>query len=908
MTRDRDASHARGRPPATPRRPRRLVLVGSHEAIGVLVPDAPEVLRWWEPGAVVWSVETSFLVRFPTSRRLRGDDVRGELVVVCGDVLTTAPIDAPPPSASAGSLVRARAGALVVTPLVERVEPSAWLARDLVTILAPLVLERAPEEARDALPPIATDARDAIGDAIPPAAEGAREAAESIARSLAKSGGAGGVPTLPPATGAFGTLREWLGRWVFGQKPSTTTPTSSASSTSSSSSASTDLAPAESLEPSWLRRVWQGLGGWLSARAFRARLARYVTRRQAEYVMRYLELMDRGDVNEALRWAIPLGSEGAGETPAPPSLGTPSARASLALTGRRVPASSTFGVGLPDLHTFLKARYLRLLEALKERCEIDQAAFVLAELLGDADGAVALLERHGRLLQAARLAEAREVDPAVQVRLWMLARDLPRALAIARRHAAFASAIAALRPSHPQAADALALEWGNQLAQVGDFAGAVMALRDVSSGAPLRRAWLERAIDAGGVVGAQMLAVRALEVPERFDDTAARLRELLGDRAEEREPEVEAFARELVASRASAHRGGVDGREVRALAAPTLRELWRRGSRLASTLEAHVDGALRADRPPALRPTNPLPDPLALTFDASDVGALPVHDLALLPSGKLVVALGEAGVRVYARDGRHVATIDAPADALVTSDHGSYVIAVARRGELHRLTRIDLDRRIARPWWETRLTSFARTFDGTRWLVSAGGVATSIDATDDRWSALARLPDVQTIYVDRAGDRALLIASDDRGATFDRWTYDVGLRRLHRRETHDVESQLARLGGRTAEVVITQSDDDVSITRLRDSWKRDLPRAPLFGAVRIDDTLAVVPSRGERGVEVEVLQKALPIELALLELQGAQRCATHLAAPLVAIGDDLGRVLVLDVLRARVRLDLRIRA
>jgi hypothetical protein len=884
------------------------VLAGSHEAIGVLVPDTREVLRWWEPGAVVWRVDACFLVRFPIARRLRGEDLRGELVVACGDVLTTAPIDAPPPNASAGSLVRARAGVLVVTPLVERVDPSAWLARDRVTVLAPIVIERAPCEARDALPPVATDARDAIGDAIPPAGEGAREAAESIAQSLAKSSHAGTVPTLPPTTGAFGTLREWLGRWVFGQKPSTTTPTSSASSTTSASSASSDLAPIEPHQPSWLRRVWRGLGGWLSARAFRARLARYVTRRQAEYVMRYLELFDRGDVNEALRWAIPLGSEGAAETSRPPSLGTPGARASLALSGRRVQPTSTFGAGLPDLHTFLKARYLRVLEGLKERGEIDQAAFVLAELLGDADGAVALLERHGRLLQAARLAEAREVDPAVQVRLWMLARDLPRALAIARRHGAFASAIAALRPSHPQAADALALEWGNQLAQVGDFAGAVMALRDVSSGAPLRRAWLERAIDAGGVVGAQMLGVRATESPDRFDDTAARLRELLGDRAEEREPEIEAFARELVAPRAPAFRGGVDGRLLRAFAAPTLRELWRRGSRLASKLEGHVDGALYADRPPALRPTNPLPDPLALTFDASDVGALPVHDLALLPSGKLVVALGEAGVRVYARDGRHVETIDAPADALVTSDHGSYVIAVARRGELHRLTRIDLDRRIARPWWETRLTSFARTFDGTRWLVSEGGVATVIDATDDRWSALARLADIETDRVDRAGDRALLIASDDIGLYFYRWTYDVGLRRLHRREEHDLDHQFACLGGRTAEVVITQSDDGASITRLRDSWKRDLPRLPLVDAVRIDDTLAVMPSRVEEGVEVEVLSKVVSGASARVELHGAEHCATHLAAPLLAIGDDLGRVLVLDVVRSRVRLDLRIRA
>jgi len=192
--------------------------------------------------------------------------------------------------------------------------------------------------------------------------------------------------------------------------------------------------------------------------------------------------------------------------------------------------------------------------------------------------------------------------------------------------------------------------------------------------------------------------------------------------------------------------------------------------------------------------------------------------------------------------------------------------------------------------------------------VSESGVATSIDATDDRWSALARLPDIETDRVDRAGDRALLIASDDLAAYFDRWTYDVGLRRLHRREEHDLDSQFACLGGRTAEVVITQNDADVSITRLRESWKRDLPRLPLVDAVRVDDSLAVVPSCTDRGVEVEVLPKVVSGASARIQLHGAERCATHLAAPLVAVGDDLGRVLVLDVLRARVRLDLRVRA
>jgi hypothetical protein len=69
-----------------------------------------------------------------------------------------------------------------------------------------------------------------------------------------------------------------------------------------------------------------------------------------------------------------------------------------------------------------------------------------------------------------------------------------------------------------------------------------------------------------------------------------------------------------------------------------------------------------------------------------------------------------------------------------------------------------------------------------------------------------------------------------------------------------------------------------------------------------------MPSRVEEGVEVEVLSKVVSGASARVELHGAEHCATHLAAPLLAIGDDLGRVLVLDVVRSRVRLDLRIRA
>src|SRR5262249_15469783 len=139
------------------------------------------------------------------------------------------------------------------------------------------------------------------------------------------------------------------------------------------------------------------------------RLAGLIGQRQAQYLGQMMEMFERGDFNEALRHAIPLGGSVESEILAP-ALRVPSPRNSLSITPQRTPARSAIGMGA-DLLGQLRRLYRSAFERLEAQGKIEEAAFILAELLQANEEAVAFLERHGRLRLAAEIAEARGLAP-----------------------------------------------------------------------------------------------------------------------------------------------------------------------------------------------------------------------------------------------------------------------------------------------------------------------------------------------------------------------------------------------------------------------------------------------------------------------------------------------------------------
>lgn len=450
----------------------------------------------------------------------------GVPLVVCRGILLGAPLDpdeldmlAPP----ADAIVLVRGGEAIVMTLESSapedlatwIDLSAWQAEDVKPLGKVL--------ARPLLAPPAKeiDPRKVAGIG-PPSPE-----ALAFAEALAKGRQSLATTTKPGfASSLLGSLSAVLSSMaaLLGRKPKRV------SSNHSQSRALVTRPAAPEPKENWTDKLRMALNTAAAKFLLWAGLASSIGRRQADYLAKTFSMFDSGDLDEALRHAIPLG-DGTGK-PKPLALGVPTPRTDLSIHTTRGEASSTLGFG-GNVFEELRIRYRKAVEQLEKQGRIKEAAFVLAELLGASEEAVSFLEKHHEYQLAAELAEGRNLDPALVVRQWILAGDRDRALLIARRTGAFATAIARLEQSHPHHAEVLRVLWANQLASSGAYAAAVQAIWPVEVARHIARDWIERGIEVGGVPGARLLATKAWLVPEEFDSVASIVRALPRDESEE---------------------------------------------------------------------------------------------------------------------------------------------------------------------------------------------------------------------------------------------------------------------------------------------------------------------------------------------------------------------------------------
>src|SRR5215217_1226707 len=469
-------------------------------------------------------------------------------------------------------------------------------------------------------------------------------------------------------------------------------------------------------------------------------------RRKAEYLRRLFEMFEGGDLHEALRHAIPLGGSVNANTRE--ALGLPGPREELKLQLGPRGQAATFAGG-DALFEALRQRYRAALQRFEREGRIDEAAFVLSELLGAHQEAVAFLERHGRFKLAAELAEGRGLPPGLVVRQWFLAKDFRRAVDIARRHNCFADAVLRLERTHPAEANALRVSWGQSRADAGNWAQAVQAIWPVQEARPQAREWLERGVEVGGVSGARLLALWVGSIPGGLEAARPRVLALLDEDSSQAPAERLAFAQALAKEPASAARAAVLVPTVRALlrdrALGRAHFLFEFVSQL---LQGLPDGSLRADLPMLVPPVpsswvhdNQRPEVLA-TASLADAGAFAIHDAVVLPGDRLLLALGEAGAVLMSAEGRRLAHFDVPAFSLVASLHGDRVLALAPRGEVHHVSRVDVVRRQATAWCDVAMNAWAPTYDGEVWFVASWHTVMMLDAQASEPRALWRVSEV----------------------------------------------------------------------------------------------------------------------------------------------------------------------
>jgi hypothetical protein len=450
--------------------------------------------------------------------------------------------------------------------------------------------------------------------------------------------------------------------------------------------------------------------------ALATRLSALVGYQQGAYLKRLMSMFDRGDLEEALRNALPIDSlrQSLGQ-----AFSSPGRRKDFQLSSS---AGSALSIGLgPDLQEHLRALYRRAFESFDRQGRIDEAVFVLAELLNARQEALDYLIRHGRHAQAAELALGWEMPPATIIRQLMLAGDVQRAVQVARRDAAFAAAIQMLQGTHAELADRLRSEWGHALIGQGDWLGAVEAVWTLPAMRAQATEWLLAAERAGGELGARALVQRALLLPDTLEQYAEAI-EALAD------PWTEADARTAMAQAMLSVAGKSEvlrtmaSRLLPAVAADRAASRNEFGTKdLERLLSLSGDGCLKADAPAwAFAPhlSNPFwKQAHALLLEAPAPGLHAIYDAVPLPSRHTLVALGEAGVVVLDSAGKVRQRYATPAFFLVASPLGHVALAVAPRERVSKIARLDLVSRTITDLGALAMRFPSPRFDGISWSV-----------------------------------------------------------------------------------------------------------------------------------------------------------------------------------------------
>ncbi|MEV4316896.1 bpX6 domain-containing protein [Actinocrispum sp. NPDC049592] len=479
------------------------------------------------------------------------------------------------------------------------------------------------------------------------------------------------------------------------------------------------------------------------------------------YLDRLTKLFRQKAWDDALRQAISIGGSGGHGTP---TFRMPQPRPGpLRPTPFRRPGGRMIAGTHGDQHR-LAEMYLTAATELEKAGRIEEAAFVHADLRNDPLRAVTLLAGHEMHALAAELAEGRDLPADLIVRLWWQAGNRTRAVDVARVRGAFPTAIAYLSHVDALAAKNLRREWISDRQRAGDHLGAVGAAWPV----PELRSLVEENVRGGMALGgpgaAQLLAYLVAEWPS--ESTLAEALSVV-------ESDSLALTRErfvTALSSVSVRDPAMDRR----LCTAAIRAMHRdRNPVLVRKLTNRSDPLVVADLPPVSSARRDSPVEM---HAAVEPGPLPVFDAVRL-GDSLLVAHGEAGVRLLTSDGRVRAQWTVPAYQFVVADHGGTVLLVARYDAVREVHRLDLTTRKVTRWTTLGNVAFLPSYDGSvAFVLDADGLAV-LDALSPVprvvWRELSRADRVYDIV--RSPSSLAAIVNDEL------WRWDLPSMMLRQR-------------------------------------------------------------------------------------------------------------------------------
>lgn len=755
------------------------------------------IIAHWQPQARLFRLFGGYLLEWPQARQCRCADLDGLPLCDIDGILSSAPLTTAERTGAVAGSVWLVAGAQAVSAVpgtAQRIDPSIWLEVSKIPLRLPLQMPKNALQLTLQEPEKGKSLREILGNSIPVPSVESKQFLQDLARQGKGGNGIGSAASGHPAAGMvaavsmaglglLGKAAGSLGRLLGGGAAGTG---SGQGNTNKSTAQSAGLArPAQPRQPGALAKM---LNRFAVKMANATQLSRLLGWRQANYLNKMMEMFDQGDWMEALRHAIPLsGDDGTGES-GQTALGTPGPRDKLTITGPNQSASVLHMA--PGVEEHLRRTYRHTYERLVREGKIDEAVFVLAELLKCGAEAVNFLETQGRLKQAAELAETLELAPAIAIRLWWLAKDSERAIRLALLHNAFAAAVTLLERSNHAHAAPLRQRWAAHLAARGELTEAVDAIWPLENQRHQALAWLLQAEQAGGSLGARALCRKLALLPESLADSVTAMEAILQAPDDEGVLLRARLASELLAltSHSPATR-----RLAGALYRRVLPESISRTNRLdKASLERLLTIAemplLKADLPsfsipPASAPGTRLQARTpALVVRLNESGLQTILDACILPDQHYLLAMGEAGVVRVNRLGKRITHFPVPAHRLVMANNGQSALALAQRDNHWRISRIDLQRRSVADWLSLPLRFWAQQYDGAIWNVVLENRLLALDTLKPQLTSIWQISDLpgKIIAFDDDGVyQTLLIAGND---SLQQWRYRLPARMLNQRD------------------------------------------------------------------------------------------------------------------------------
>lgn len=876
------------------------------------------ILAHWQIGARLYRIAHGYLLYFPTPRWANCAALDGLALCDQAGVLSSAPLTSHErKQALAGSVwLVLGAQAQVLQPQeAQRIDPSIWLDVRHIPLRTPLTPPRAaqPEMILTADP--LRDVRKIVGGRVGAASRESQEFLQALQQAEQGKVTQHSSKEKLLQAGA-GMLAGLLGKFFAGLTRDT--PSMGKTGQTGSGASANEGIP-QAAEPS-------KLGRWLHDMA--AKLVNFTKAsdllgmQHARYMNKLLEMFDKGDVLEALRHAIPL-SDGNESGDSRQMLSTLQARDSLSIS---MPGNSRGTLGASDsLMEYLRKKYRQIFERLEREGKIDEAVFVLAELLKAGKEAVDFLERHQRFQQAAELAQTLALAPEIAIRLWLLAGEQERALRLARVHNAYEATLRMLdnaHSAHSALARELRLKWAQEQAARGEWVAAVLTLwpliADGEYAALLivqAQQWLAFAQQAGGQLGAQALVYKLALWPETLPECSAEIAEILAAEGGEGAQQRARLGQALVtATKTSAAHKRVMLQLLRHLVPERLaganalsQEFFQQAMQLADS------ALLRADMPKLSLQNTPSKAlqlvATPLTFAIAERGMLTIHDACKLADGYLL-ALGESGVVRINQLGKQIAHFPIPAHHLVLASGGGRALALAKRENVLRISQLDLSRRSVADWLSLPCSFWASDYDGALWNVVMHNKLLAIDTSKAQLTVAWQVADLpgKIINFQQTDRQQSLLMHNER--ELQQWWYALPERRLQARNSSPLPDsdvwQLHFEGGNELCKLYWLQDQQMENSRLlwrfhtNDNYQLDLGNLKSAPQVAINGQFLAVLAHTTNGAHLQIAHLNKGQLLASCHFSHAERASLRWQGAHLLAFDQAGRLFDINVASSEV--------